>query len=125
MGESDTTKCLTAGSLGTRWVTPRTTARWRRIWMPTSCLAEYRRSDLDASATLSSPHKRPPAFTGNTVAPTTPPSCQTYADQVAYVLNFFQVLDLGENLLSGVLHPTLFDNLTSLLKCKICYSLVI
>ncbi|NP_001315599.1 uncharacterized protein [Zea mays] len=29
---------------------------------------------------------------------------------------FFQVLDLGENLLSGVLHPTLFDNLTSLLK---------
>nr|ACF81405.1 unknown [Zea mays] len=93
--------------------------------MPTSCLAEYRRSDLDASATLSSPHKRPPAFTGNTVAPTTPPSCQTYADQVAYVLNFFQVLDLRENLLSGVLHPTLFDNLTSLLKCKICYSLVI
>ncbi|AQK52193.1 hypothetical protein ZEAMMB73_Zm00001d050250 [Zea mays] len=91
MGESDTTKCLTAGSLGTRWVTPRTTARWRRIWMPTSCLAEYRRSDLDASATLSSPHKRPPAFTGNTVAPTTPPSCQTYADQVAYVLNFFQI----------------------------------
>jgi hypothetical protein len=36
-----------------------------------------------------------------------------------------QVLDLGENLLSGVLHPALFGNLTSLLNCKICYSLVI
>ncbi|ONM35040.1 putative inactive leucine-rich repeat receptor-like protein kinase [Zea mays] len=28
-----------------------------------------------------------------------------------------QVLDLGENLLSGVLHPALFGNLTSLLNC--------
>jgi hypothetical protein len=36
-----------------------------------------------------------------------------------------QVLDLEENLLSGVLHPALFDNLTSLLNGKICYSLVI
>jgi hypothetical protein len=36
-----------------------------------------------------------------------------------------QVLDLGENLLFGVLHPALFGNLTSLLNCKICYSLVI
>ena len=40
-------------------------------------------------------------------------------------LGGLQVLDLGENLLSGVLHPALFGNLTSLLNCKICYSLVI
>jgi hypothetical protein len=39
--------------------------------------------------------------------------------------SILQVLDLGENLLSGVLHPALFGNLTSLLNGKICYSLVI
>jgi hypothetical protein len=36
-----------------------------------------------------------------------------------------QVKLLGLELLSGVLHPALFGNLTSLLNGKICYSLVI
>jgi hypothetical protein len=44
---------------------------------------------------------------------------------LAALSGILQVLDLEENVLSGVLHPALFDNLTSLLNCKICYSLVI
>ncbi|KAL5659784.1 hypothetical protein ACJX0J_026909, partial [Zea mays] len=38
------------------------------------------------------------------------------SDASASLHEHASVLDLGENLLSGVLHPTLFGNLTSLLK---------
>lgn len=39
-------ECPTAGSPGTSWVAPHTTAHRRRIGTPTSYLAEYRRSSV-------------------------------------------------------------------------------